>query len=203
MKKRQAGWAASTLAVAVLAGCGSGGPGPDSDVIRPGPSYGQGTGARQESPGRGFDNPRHEPESPGPTRGGDDGPTEPGGPGEGDGGPGGPGGGDGGPGGPGGGASREDLLAICKSECEKAAKCDIDVDECKSECNGIPDPASHPCGSQIRALASCTGTGEVTCVDNDYTVTGCEDEIEAYIECLSELEGGFPPSIDEVPGGGN
>lgn len=207
MKKRQAGWAASTLALAVLAGCGSGGPGTGPDMIPPGPSYGQGTGARQESPGRGFDNPGYEPESPGPTWGdSDDGPGGPGGPGGGDGGPGGPGG-DGGPGGPGGGASREDLIDICKSGCDgAAATCDIDVSECKSECEEIPDPTTHPCGNQIRALAYCTGTGtgEVTCVGGTFTVAGCEDELDDFLKCMSEAEDGDqgPPSLDEMPGGG-
>lgn len=191
MKERKLGWAASALALAILAGCGSGGPGPEGNPIRPGPSSGQGEGfgTRQESPGRGFDSPDYQPENPGSGLDG-------------------PGGGSGGPGGPGGGGgpSRQEIIEICRNGCDRAAQaCGIDAAECKADCAGVPNPATHPCGAEIRAVAECTSKGAIECHDEGYSVEGCDDEIMAFLACMGANEdenapGGQLPD-GQLPGG--
>jgi len=198
MKERKNGWAASGLVLALLAGCGSGGSGPLGDPIPVGPSSGQGEGfgASQESTGRSFGSPDYRPEGSGPGLDG---------PGGGSGGPGGPGG----PGG-GGGASRQEVIEICRSGCDRAAQaCGIDATKCKAECAGVPDPAAHPCGNEIRAVAECTKTATIKCEDDDYTVEGCDAELFAFLTCMTENDddgqgpgGEFPGPGGEFPGPG-
>lgn len=180
-------WAGLAAAGALLAACGSGGPGTPGKGLSAGPSAGEspGLGARGESSGRGFDGSGHHPESPG--HGGAPDGVGPGAPG------------------PGGGGGA-DLQGICARFCERSAReCGSDEGKCKAECSGeLESMRGHPCEAQMRALASCIDNApSYTCDDGELSPVGCDAEGLALLACAlehGELEDdlpGTPPSDDD------
>lgn len=186
-------WAGLTLAMALAAGCGDGGPGAVGGAIPPGPALGQnpGFGARQESPGRGFDEGQEQPEDPGhgletpgqtPGGGGGGGPGQ----GDGDGGPKNPG--DGGAGGsdglPGGGG---DVVALCMQMCARVMQeCSVEAN-CDDECSDVAEVVGHPCESAVKTALQCSvSASSFNCQEGNYSPVGCDQQLSASKACLSQ-----------------
>lgn len=174
MAVRIQGWAGLSLAMALAAGCGSGGPEAGGRGVPAGPSEGQspGFGARQESPGQGFDKADEHQESPGGgwRPGGSTGP----GPGP-------------GPGGGGGGGGGGDYVGACKRLCERGAQaCGIDESECKGDCDELSHHfRGHVCESTMRAAYACADrASSVRCEDGEVEPAGCEKEGSDFLACL-------------------
>jgi hypothetical protein len=78
---------------------------------------------------------------------------------------------------------------FCKQGCVAtiAAKCSngpADQATCESDCNGLQTSA---CGSQYKAVQSCSQGKAVTCdASGNPTVSGCDSELLAFVACLNK-----------------